>query len=62
MTPVQKSVFGVAATTCEPGGAARRDVATLTSLVLQQEAVDGAGGAGHVGERDLPQVPGNTKT
>lgn len=33
----------------------------LTSLFLQQEAVDGAGGAGHVGQRDLPQVPRNKK-
>lgn len=29
----------------------------LTSLFLEQEAVDGAGGAGHVGQRDLPQEP-----
>lgn len=27
----------------------------LTSLGLEQEAVDGAGGTGHVGQRDLPQ-------
>lgn len=27
----------------------------LTRLCLQEEAVDGAGGAGHVGQGDLPQ-------
>lgn len=27
----------------------------LTRLGLQEVAVDGAGGAGHVGQRDLPQ-------
>lgn len=35
---------------------------TLTSLFLQQKAVDGAGGAGHVGQRDLPQESSNTKS
>ena len=27
----------------------------LTGLCLKQEAVHGAGGAGHVGQRDLPK-------
>lgn len=33
----------------------------LTRLCLQEEAADGAGGAGHVGQRDLPEESTETR-